>query len=28
MDLKLVYHRAWEEGVQPLETFTIQVTVR
>jgi inhibitor of cysteine peptidase len=28
MDLKLVYHRAWEEGVQPLETFTVQVTVR
>jgi inhibitor of cysteine peptidase len=28
MDLKLVYHRPWEEGVEPLETFTIHVTVR
>jgi inhibitor of cysteine peptidase len=26
--LKLVYHRPWEEGVEPLETFTIQVVVR
>ncbi len=28
MDLKLVYHRPWEEGVEPLETFTVQVTVQ
>ncbi len=27
-ELKLVYHRPWEQGVEPLETFTIQVTVR
>ena len=27
-DLKLVYHRPWEEGVEPLETFSVQVTVR
>jgi inhibitor of cysteine peptidase len=26
--LELVYHRPWEEGVEPLETFTIQVIVR
>ncbi len=26
--LKLVYRRAWEEGVEPLETFSIQVEVR
>lgn len=26
-DLKLVYHRPWEEGVEPLETFSVQVTV-
>jgi inhibitor of cysteine peptidase len=25
--LKLVYHRSWEEGVEPLETFTLQVEV-
>ena len=25
--LELVYHRPWEEGVEPLETFSIQVTV-
>lgn len=27
MELKLVYHRPWEEGVEPLKTFTLQVTV-
>jgi inhibitor of cysteine peptidase len=26
--LKLVYHRPWEKGVEPLETFSIQVVVR
>ena len=26
--LTLVYHRPWEEGVEPLETFTVQVVVR
>jgi predicted secreted protein len=25
--LKLVYHRPWEEGVEPLKTFSIQVAV-
>jgi predicted secreted protein len=28
MDLRLVYHRPWETGVEPLETFTVQVTVK
>jgi len=28
MDLRLVYHRPWETGVEPLETFTVQVTVQ
>lgn len=28
MELKLVYHRPWEQGVEPLETFTVQLTVR
>ncbi len=28
MALKLVYHRAWEEDVEPLETFSLQVVVR
>jgi inhibitor of cysteine peptidase len=28
MELKLVYHRPWEKDVEPLETFTVQVTVR
>jgi predicted secreted protein len=28
MTLELVYHRSWEEGVDPLETFSIQVLVR
>lgn len=26
--LKLVYHRPWEEGVEPLDTFSLQVVVR
>ncbi len=26
--LKLVYHRPWEEDVDPLETYSIQVVVR
>jgi inhibitor of cysteine peptidase len=26
--LKLVYHRPWEEGEEPLETFSLQVVVR
>jgi len=26
--LNLVYHRPWEENVDPLETFSIQVVVR
>ncbi len=26
--LKLVYRRPWEEGVDPLETYSIQVVVR
>ncbi|MBA7647697.1 hypothetical protein ES703_55475 [subsurface metagenome] len=26
--LKLVYHRPWEEGVEPLKTFSLQVVVR
>ena len=26
--LKLVYHRPWEEGVEPLETYSLQVVVR
>ena len=26
--LTLVYHRPWEEDVEPLETFTVQVVVR
>jgi inhibitor of cysteine peptidase len=28
MELRLVYHRPWETGVEPLETFTVQVTVK
>lgn len=28
MELRLVYHRPWETGVEPLETFTVQVTVQ
>jgi inhibitor of cysteine peptidase len=28
MTLKLVYHRPWEKGVDPLETYSIQVVVR
>ncbi|MBN1484241.1 MAG: protease inhibitor I42 family protein [Chloroflexia bacterium] len=27
-ELELVYHRPWEEDVEPLETFTLQVKVR
>jgi predicted secreted protein len=27
MDLKLVYRRSWEEGVEPLKTFLLQVVV-
>ena len=27
-DLKLVYHRPWEEGVEPLATFSVRVVVR
>ena len=26
--LKLVYHRPWEEGVEPVKTFSLQVVVR
>ena len=26
--LTLVYHRPWEEDVEPLETFTVEVVVR
>ena len=26
--LQLVYHRPWEEGEEPLETFSLQVVVR
>lgn len=26
--LKLVYHRPWEEGVEPLKSFALQVVVR
>jgi inhibitor of cysteine peptidase len=26
--LELVYHRPWEEGVEPLETFSLRVVVR
>ena len=26
--LKLVYHRPWEEGVEPLETYSLQVVMR
>jgi inhibitor of cysteine peptidase len=26
--LKLIYHRSWEKGVEPLQTFSMQVTVR
>lgn len=27
-NLKLVYHRPWEEDVEPLEVFTVQVNVK
>jgi len=26
--LKLIYHRRWEKGVKPLETYSAEVTVR
>jgi inhibitor of cysteine peptidase len=26
--LNLVYHRSWEEGVEPLETYSLQIVVR
>jgi inhibitor of cysteine peptidase len=26
--LELIYHRPWEKGVEPLKTFSVQVTVR
>ncbi len=26
--LELVYHRPWESGVPPLQTFTLQITVQ
>lgn len=26
-ELTLVYHRPWEEGVAPIETFTIRLTI-
>ena len=28
MELRLVYHRPWETGVEALETFTVEVTVQ
>ena len=28
MELKLVYHKSWEKDVAPLDTFTVQVTVK
>jgi inhibitor of cysteine peptidase len=28
MELKLVYRRSWEADVEPLETFTVHVTVQ
>ena len=28
MGLELVYHRSWEEGVEPLEVFSISVVVK
>jgi inhibitor of cysteine peptidase len=28
VSLELVYHRPWEEGVAPLETFSVQIEVR
>jgi inhibitor of cysteine peptidase len=27
-ELKLIYHRSWEEGVEPLEVFSITVNVK
>ena len=28
IELRLVYHRPWETDVEPLETFSLQVTVK
>jgi inhibitor of cysteine peptidase len=28
LTLKLVYHRPWEKGVEPLETFSVYVSIR
>jgi len=28
VELKLIYHRSWEEGVEPIATFTYTVSVR
>jgi len=28
IELRLVYHRPWETDVEPLETFSVQVTVK
>lgn len=28
MTLQMIYHRPWEEGVEPLKTFSIQIVVR
>ena len=28
IELKLLHHRSWEEDVEPLDTFTVQVVVR
>jgi len=28
IELKLLHHRSWEEDVEPLDAFTVQVTVR
>ena len=28
IELKLLHHRSWEEDVEPLDTFTVQVVVK
>ena len=28
MDLKLIYHRSWEEGIDPAEAFEVRVVVK
>ena len=28
MELKLLHHRSWEKGVEPLDTFTVRVVVK